>query len=341
MNLNRQRVGVLMGGWTGEREVSLHSGENVLDALLGQQYDAQRLDMVGPDELLPALNAVDVVFNCLHGGVGEDGTLQALLDFNDIPYTGSGMLACGLAMDKLRAKRLFQQAGLTVADQAVGWDPNEADFDAWCAQTLSVLGLPVVVKPVHEGSSLGVEIVRKADDFQRACSQVGQAFGAYFVEKYVAGKEITAGVLRVAQKDVVLPLLELRPRRAFYDYEAKYTPGMTEFIVPAQLDEAAAAQVRTAALRAHEALGCFGYSRVDFRVSEAGIPYALEVNTSPGMTVTSDLPQVAQAAGIDFVQLVETMLQSAIQRRLTYALSPRSNTLSPTLVIPRPVSFGV
>lgn len=317
-NLQRKRlpmgrVGVLMGGWTGERKVSLHSGKNVLDALLGQHYDAQPLDVAGPDELLPALNAVDVVFNCLHGGVGEDGTLQALLDLGDIPYTGSGMLACGLAMDKLRAKRLFQQAGLAVADQALGRKPDATGFDAWCAQTLNALGLPVVVKPVCEGSSLGVEIVRKADDFHRACSQVSQAFGAYFVEKYVSGKEITAGVLRVAGNDVVLPLLELRPRRTFYDYEAKYTPGMTEFIVPAQVDEAVAAQVQTAALRAHEALGCFGYSRVDFRVSESGIPYALEVNTSPGMTVTSDLPQVAQAAGIDFGQLVKTMLQSAIK----------------------------
>jgi len=307
-----RNIGVLMGGWNGERKVSLASGQNVLAALQAKGYRAQALTLAEPNDLLPALSRVEMVFNCLHGGVGEDGTLQALLDLIDIPYSGSGMLACALAMDKGQAKRVLQQAGLLTPEFVLGKRHQDQSFDVWCKETLASLSLPLVVKPVSEGSSLGVRIVETMDEFAEACRSVSQAFGPYLVEQYIFGKEITAGVLRIDEQNTALPLLELRPKRGFYDYEAKYTQGMTEFIVPATLDQALTKQVQTAAVGAHEGLGCAGYSRVDFRVTEGGIPYVLEVNTSPGMTNTSDLPQVAADAGINFNDLVEQMLHTAL-----------------------------
>lgn len=312
MNAKGKNIGVLMGGWNGEREVSLASGQNVLSALQAKGYRAQALPLGKPDDLLPALERVEVVFNCLHGGVGEDGTLQALLDLIGVPYTGSGMLACALAMDKIQAKRAFQQVGLHTPGYVTGTRWQDPSFDRWLEETLAALELPLVVKPAGEGSSLGVQIVKAAAALAQACRSVSEAFGPYLVEQYIPGKEITAGVLHLDGQATVLPLLELRPQRGFYDYEAKYTQGLTEFIVPATLDAALTQRVQQAALNAHEGLGCAGYSRVDFRVADEGIPYVLEVNTSPGMTNTSDLPQVAAAAGIGFNDLVEQMLLTAL-----------------------------
>ncbi len=313
MDLKRKRVGVLMGGWSGERAVSLNSGQNVLEALRALGYRAHAVEVTDADALLDAVTGLEVAFNCLHGGVGEDGTLQALLDVLGVPYSGSGMLACALAMDKLRAKAQFQAADLHVAPQAEGIDPDDARFEAWCRETIDEIGLPAVVKPVGEGSSLGVAIARDRAAFRDACREVGRRFAGYFAEAYVPGQEITVGVLRVEGHDRALPPLELRPRNAFYDYEAKYTSGMTEFILPAELDEERTRQVQVAALSAHRALGCFGYSRVDLRVPPEGDPVVLELNTSPGMTGTSDLPQVAGAEGIDFERLCEWMLRSALK----------------------------
>ena len=304
-------IGVLMGGWNSEREVSLASGQNVLAALRAKGHQALGLTLAEPDDLLPALEQVEVVFNCLHGGVGEDGTVQALMDLIGMPYTGSGMLACALAMNKVQAKRAFQQVELHTPKFVLGVRHQDRSFEVWCKEVWATLSVPLVVKPLSEGSSVGVQIAEESDAFVKACRSVSRTYGPYLVEEYIFGKEITAGVLRLDEKNTALPLLELRPKRRFYDYEAKYTQGMTEFIVPATLDRALAKQVRAAAVAAHEALGCAGYSRVDFRVAEEGPPHVLEVNTSPGMTNTSDLPQVAAAAGIGFNDLVEQMLQTA------------------------------
>lgn len=313
MDLKEKRIGVLMGGWSGEREVSLRSGRNVHKALLARGYHAQALSVGDADELLEGLTQVGAVFNCLHGGMGEDGTLQALLEVLEVPYTGSGMLACALAMDKLRSKQAFGHAGLFVPVFVDGIDPGEPRFDAWVLQAVATLGLPAVVKPVREGSSLGVHIVQRAQELATACAAVAADFGPYFLEQYIAGRELTVGIVDVEGKPQAMPVLELRPRRAFYDYEAKYTPGLTEFLVPAPLDAATTGQAQAAALAAHRSLGCCGYSRVDVRLSASGEPFVLEVNTSPGMTDTSDLPQVAAAAGIPFDALVEYMLRSAIK----------------------------
>ncbi len=306
-------IGVLMGGWSAEREVSLNSGNNVLSALISNGYQAVPLDVKDQNELLPALVDIDVVFNCLHGGMGEDGTLHALFDILNIPYTGSSMLACALAMDKIRSKHTFQQAGLSVPDYVQGLSPEHKEFTEWCKDTLEKLSLPVVIKPVREGSSVGVHIIRDQADFAPACLAVAREFGNYMVETFIEGKEITAGILEQDGQFQPMPLLELRPKRKFYDYQAKYTPGMTEFIIPATLDEATTQAVQSASVKAFEALSCHGYGRVDFRVNDQNECFVLEVNTLPGMTNTSDLPQMAEAAGISFKLLVERILQTAMK----------------------------
>ena len=316
LKLKRRRVGVLMGGLSPEREVSLRSGENVYRALKRRGYRAEKLVFDDPDALIDQLTGVDVVFNCLHGGIGEDGTIQLLLELLNRPYTGSGPLACALAMDKLAAKREFRRAGLLTPPH-VERTPQEDSPNAWedwAATVEKELGFPCVVKPVREGSSVGVHIVSNREALIEAARQTQQEFGAFFVERFMEGKEITAGILRVEGEDRALPLLELRAKCEFYNYEAKYTPGMTEFILPAELDKKTTKRTQEASLRAHQALGCFGYSRVDLRVTPGGEPYVLEVNTLPGMTETSDLPKAAQAIGISFEELVERMLETAAVR---------------------------
>ena len=304
-----------MGGLSPEREVSLRSGENVYRALVRRGYRAEKLVFDDPDALVGQLTSVEVVFNCLHGGIGEDGTIQLLLELLNRPYPGSGPLACALAMDKLAAKRAFRRAGLLTPSHVEEAPPEPEDapeaWEEWASRVEEELGFPCVVKPVREGSSVGVHIVRDRRGLVEAARKTRKGFGALFVEEFIQGKEITAGILRREGEDRPLPLLELRAQCEFYNYEAKYTPGMTEFVLPAPLDLETTERVQKAALKAHQALGCFGYSRVDLRVTPGGEPYVLEVNALPGMTETSDLPKAAQAAGIPFDELVELMLETA------------------------------
>ncbi|MFQ6090346.1 MAG: D-alanine--D-alanine ligase [Candidatus Bipolaricaulia bacterium] len=309
MDLKGRRIGVLMGGWSGERAVSLKSGENVHRALREQGYDAIPVKLSSADELIPQLAEPELAFICLHGGPGEDGTIQALLDVLGKPYTGSPALASRLAMDKLLAKEAFTEAGLpTPPWMRCGDDP------AWPEEVESRLGYPLVVKPRAAGSSLGVRIVRSREELKEAVRRTGEEFGELYIEKFIPGREITAGVLRREGEDRALPLIELRPQPEFYNYEAKYTPGATEFIIPAGLDDETTERAQRLALAAHHALGCFGFSRVDLRVTAEGEVYILEVNTVPGMTATSDLPKAAEAAGISFEDLVEYMLKTVLEK---------------------------
>jgi D-alanine-D-alanine ligase len=316
MDLKRKRIGVLMGGLSAEREVSLRSGANVHEALKRRGYDAAELVFDDPNTLIDQITSVDVVFNCLHGGTGEDGTVQLLLELLNRPYTGSGPLACALAMDKLAAKREFHRAGLPTAPhvEARPQDDSEEAWQRWTKLVEQELGFPCVVKPVREGSSVGVRIAQNEEELIEAARATQREYGNFFVEKFIPGKEITAGILRLEGQDRALPLIELRAKRQFYDYQAKYTPGLTEFVIPARLDEETTRRVQELSLKAHHALGCFGYSRVDLRVTPQGEPYVLEVNTIPGMTETSDLPKAAEAAGISFDELVEHMLKTALER---------------------------
>jgi D-alanine-D-alanine ligase len=295
------KVGVLMGGLSAEREVSLKSGAGVLKALIDAGYDAVGID-VGRD-LAARLVAerVEAAFICLHGRYGEDGSVQGLLELMGIPYTGSGVLASALAMDKVFAKKIFAASGLTITPYVVVRQGNEL-----AAETLP-FPLPVVVKPSREGSSVGVSIVRSADALQAAVAEAFRYDREILVEQYVKGREIQVGIL----EGKGIGAIEIVPKNEFYDFEAKYTDGMATHILPAPMPPEQYASLLLAGEKAHACLGCSGYSRVDFIVTPDWQQYILEVNTLPGMTALSLLPEITQGAGISFTELVERIIFSA------------------------------
>jgi D-alanine-D-alanine ligase len=300
-DMKNRRIAVLMGGLSAEREVSLASGASVHKALLARGYDVVAIDM-GRD-LAQALirEKVEIAFICLHGRYGEDGAVQGLLEVMGIPYTGSGVLASAMAMNKIFAKKVFEACGLTVAQYRVVRRGGEASLE-----TLG-FSLPVVVKPSQEGSSVGVSIVRRVEDMGPALDAAFAYDEEILVEEFIKGREIQVGIL----EERALGAIEIVPKKEFYDYEAKYTAGMAEHILPAPLSPGLYRQVLRLGEEAHGALGCSGYSRVDFLVTERDECYLLEVNTLPGMTSLSLLPEIAKGAGIGFEDLVEKILVSA------------------------------
>ncbi len=308
--LKTKTIGVLMGGLSGEREVSFRSGENCLRALLSKGYRAVRIDAVRDTAQRLDEAGVEVAFLALHGRYGEDGTVQGLLEMMGIPYTGSGVLASALGMNKIAAKKIVRGSGLPTPDYTeIGMDEPASSA---AARVEEGLGLPVMTKPVEEGSSLGVF---KCGDLAQltACVEAGRSeYGMLFAERFIPGREITVGVLERNGRAEALPILELVPKNEFYDYEAKYTEGMTEFVLPARLEPAVYAEAEQVAVAAFAAVGCRGYARVDMMVDQAGVPWFMEVNTLPGMTDTSDLPAQARAAGISYEDLVETILLTAV-----------------------------
>ncbi len=298
-------VAVLHGGASAEREVSLKSGEACAAALYERGYDARLVD-VGRDvgALVKALTPPpDVVFNALHGRFGEDGTIQGVLDLMGIKYTHSGRLASALAMDKAMAKKLFAQAGLrTPQGEVLGRDVFLAG---------DPLPRPYVVKPVDEGSSVGVTIVREGDNTLPFTADDWPFGDEVLVERFVPGRELTVTVMG----DRALAVTEIRTREGFYDYRNKYTAGGSEHVLPAPIDARAYEAALEMAVAAHQALGCRGVSRADFRYDdtggEPGTLYALEVNTQPGMTELSLVPEQAAHVGIGFGELVDWMVQEA------------------------------
>ncbi len=305
LTMTRRDVVVLLGGISAEREVSLSSGKGVVEALIKSGYRVRAVDHDGDARsLIAALEPrPDAVFNALHGKGGEDGTVQALLDMLQVPYTHSGVLASALAMDKPRAKQLFAGAGLRCPAGRVVERAALAKGDP--------MPRPFVVKPPDEGSSVGVRIVRDGDN-----APFDEGIGAAaLVEEYIAGREVTVAVMGRGDQARALGALEIRPRASFYDYRAKYTDGCADHLIPAPLPPAVYAQALDMAVTAHRALGCRGVSRADFRYDdtggEPGTLYLLEVNTQPGMTPLSLLPEIAAAVGIDFPSLVAWMVEDA------------------------------
>ena len=343
----RIRVAILMGGASSEREVSLVSGRAVMEAIDTARYNARPVDLgaVGSSvyscpaavsgvrgraaavreapesiyngaavlaaELTDKQSLPDIVFIALHGRYGEDGTVQGMLELLGIPYTGSGVLASALAMDKIATKRVLESCevptpawtSVTAWEYARGIVPDVADE----------CGFPAIVKPNREGSTIGVTVVHSADGVRAAVEEALRHDTSVLIEKFVRGREITVGVLG-AHDLQMLPIVEIRPRTGFYDYEAKYTAGLTEKIVPAPLDEPVAAQALKAAELTHRAIGCSGMSRVDLIIPENGeAPTVLEVNTIPGMTPTSLLPRAAQAAGISFTGLISRIIECGVE----------------------------
>jgi len=300
-----RNVAVLMGGWTAEREVSLVSGRECAKALQDLGYYVREIDVTR--DLGAMVKALDprpeVVFNALHGRGGEDGTVQGVLEFLRVPYTHSGVLASAVAMDKPMARSVFAAAGLPLAEAKVVSRGELAAGD--------VMARPYVVKPVNEGSSVGVRIVRTEDN-SWAQEAKSWSFGERaLVERYVPGREITVAVMG----ERALGALEIRPAKGFYDYAAKYAPGGSDHLMPAPIHAKAYEQALAIALSAHQALGCRGVSRADLRYDdtkgEPGRMVLLEVNTQPGMTPTSLVPDIARHAGIAFPALVQWMVENA------------------------------
>ena len=299
--LKKKRIGVLMGGLSAEREVSLKSGSAVHKALLDRGYNAVAIDVTREVARVLVQESVEIAFICLHGRFGEDGAVQGMLELMGIPYTGSGVLSSGLAMNKIYAKTIFAAAGLTVAPYRMLRQEDSPE------KALSGFPLPVVVKPSQEGSSVGVSIVKEDSGLRPALTEAFRYDAEVLVEQFIKGREIQVGIL----DDTALGAIEIVPKNEFYDFEAKYTDGMAHHILPAPLAENLYQKVLAAGEKAHLCLGCSSYSRVDFLVTDEGSCYLLEVNTLPGMTALSLLPEIAGGAGIGFEELVERILSSA------------------------------
>lgn len=306
---HRTRIGVLYGGLSSEREVSLRSGKNCYEALRRLGYEnATLLDVDQHIARILADHKIEVAYIALHGKYGEDGCIQGLLELMGIPYTGCRVAASALTMNKALTKSVLKDAGLPVIDSVV-------------LKTGAVNGKPVVltmpypvmVKPLNEGSSIGMSKVDGPEDLKPALENAWRYCDEVMVERYVPGKSLTVGVVEVEGQPRVTPILELRPTQSeWYDLEAKYTEGGTEFILPAELPPPVTEAIQQATLRAHEAAGCRGVSRIDFVVDAHNQFYILEINTIPGMTDLSDLPAQAQAMGIGYDQLVECILKTAV-----------------------------
>lgn len=297
------RVAVLFGGSSGERPVSLNSGRRVLDALLRQGFDAHPFDPA--ERSLDELRAFDRAFIALHGCYGEDGTIQGALELLGIPYTGSGVMASALGMDKWRTKLLWRAAGLPVPDFLL-LDPR-SDWD----MVVRTLGLPLFVKPACEGSSLGISKVATMDELPEAFSKAVQLDPIVLAERAVLGGEYTIGIVGSGDEARALPIVRIVPGTEFYDYEAKYLRDDTEYRIPSGLSQQQEKVIADQAIEAYRVLGCRGWGRVDFLMDEKGNHWFLEVNTAPGMTDHSLLPMAAKAAGMSYEELVVFVLESA------------------------------
>ncbi|NOZ23228.1 MAG: D-alanine--D-alanine ligase [Planctomycetes bacterium] len=301
---NPLRVAVLMGGMSSEREVSLMSGRAIENALRAAGYEVRGVDVT--DRELSTLNGYmpDVAFVALHGYFGEDGGVQTVLERKGIPYTGSGVEASKLAMNKVASKEAFIEHGIPTPDYCAVTKGCTQEKRAACIEGL---GLPVVLKPVAEGSSVGVAIVKEMSSLSAALEDCFQYADHLLVERYIQGREITIGVLG----NEALPVIELRTKREFYDYQAKYVDDDTEYITAPDLGEGCTERVQATALRAHNVLGCRGFSRVDMMVDREGKEFVIEINTIPGFTSHSLLPKAAAAVGIDFPRLCDRILKLA------------------------------
>jgi D-alanine-D-alanine ligase len=298
-----KKVALLHGGRSAEREVSLRTGAGCAEALRSRGYDVALIDAgVDVAERLRAAGAA-VAFLALHGRWGEDGCIQGLLESMDVPYTGSGVLASALGMNKTFSKLLFREHGLSVADYVV----ISRERASLTTPADLPFGLPAVVKPSCEGSSVGVQIAHDGEQLRRACVEAARYQGDVLAERYVRGTEVHVAVL----DGEPLGAIEVVPSGEFYDYASKYTAGKTQYFFPARIPAESADRVARAAQVAYRAIGCSGVARVDFILTAAGEPHVLEVNTLPGMTPTSLVPKIAAGKGISFADLCERLLYGA------------------------------
>ena len=304
--MKKLKLALISGGISSEREVSIASGNQVYEALDSEKYDIIRYD---PKTDLPRLvedaPKLDAALIILHGPFGEDGTIQGLLDLLEIPYQGSGVLGSAIGMNKLVSKQLYEKSGLFIPPYIVIQRDDVLDPDE-CTKRI---GLPLVVKPVSSGSSVGISIVKSIDSLKDAVDKAFVEDSSVLIESYIDGIELTGGVIG-NDKPEALPIIEIIPDKSheFFDYEAKYTAGVTQEICPARIDDTLTQKAQAAAITAHKALFCKGYSRTDMILKDQDI-YTLETNTIPGMTATSLLPLAAGAAGISFSSLLDRLIE--------------------------------
>ncbi len=343
MEKKKLKIAVLLGGNSSERDVSVVTGNAIIEGLLEAGHEVIGIDTaLGANQLPPPgksdvplvkeqppelkdlarlegettiqtisspdLNDVDLVFIALHGGAGENGTIQALLDLMEIPYTGSGVLSSAVAMDKLAAKRIVMAAGVETPDYFVRRSTDIPDENELIRQVEESVGFPVVIKPNDQGSSVGLSIAESSDDLFKKAKEAAKYSDKVLFEKFIEGRELTVSILG----DKALPVAEVKPKDGFYDYEHKYTPGLTDKIIPASLSSLETEKIQTLALVVFDALDCRGYARIDFMMSSGGAFYFLEANTLPGMTPTSLVPKAAKAAGIEFSDLLDRISRLAM-----------------------------
>lgn len=309
--LNFGRIGVLMGGPSTERDISLKSGEAVCGSLKQLGLKAVAIEVTGDDieENIRLIKShkINCAFVALHGRFGEDGQIQEILDTLKVPYTGSGVSASRLAMDKVASRQIFVANGLRAPKYKI---LCKSSYSRKHKIDTSDLGLPLVIKPACQGSSIGLSIVDSIDDLDRALDSAFSLDDRVLIEEYIKGREMTVGIL----DDRALPVIEIIPKRRFFDYEAKYKVGVTDYVVPAKLEKGIAKNLQEAALSAHRLLGCFGCCRVDMILGQNNVAYVLEVNTIPGMTKISLLPKAAKVAGIEFSQLCLKLIELAYEK---------------------------
>ncbi|MFZ7129177.1 D-alanine--D-alanine ligase [Avibacterium avium] len=304
--LKQEKIAVLLGGTSAEREVSLNSGEAVLNALKSLGYNAHPIDPKTFPVAELKQQGFDRVFNILHGRGGEDGTMQGLLEQIGIPYTGCGVMASALTMDKMRTKMLWKAFGLPVANMEVVTKDSFAEFDPQAV--VEKLGLPLMVKPSLEGSSVGLKKVKQLDELKSAVQFALGFDDTILIEEWLAGDEFTVPVL----DDEVLPAIKIVPEGEFYDYEAKYVSDNTQYFCPAGLTDEREQELRQLVKRAYDAVGCRGWSRIDVMMDGEGQFRLVEVNTNPGMTSHSLFPKSAATVGYSFEQLVEKILELSV-----------------------------
>lgn len=298
------KVAVVMGGWSAEREVSLNSGKAILTALLNAGVDAYGVDFKKKD--IDQLKSFDRVFNILHGRGGEDGVVQGLFEYLELPYTGAGILGSALSMDKIRTKDIWVNKGLRTPAYKVVKDVAE------CEQAIKEFGLPVIVKPALEGSSIGISKVEKLNEIEAAFELANNCNSEVLLEKWVVGEEYTVSILN----GDVLPAIRLRTPNQFYDYDAKYKSDTTEYLCPCGLSQEKENELAEIALKAFDAISGYGWGRVDFMLDENQTPWLIEANTVPGMTDHSLVPMAAKQAGYSFEDLVVEILKTSMDRNV-------------------------
>ena len=309
------KIAVLYGGVSKEREVSISSSKGIIDALKKNGHDVVAIDF-HPERLHEIIELkVDLVFIALHGKFGEDGSVQGLLDMLNIPYVGSGVLASALAMDKYKAKQLFESVNIPTAKGKLYRIMDTTDVTEIVEDIVNNFSVPFVIKPNREGSTVGLTIVKKHDEINEAIERATESDEYILVEQFIKGKELTVPVLGKMNEETALPIIEIIPKNELYDYESKYSEGGSEHIIPARISDELTEQIQNYAVRAHQALGCETYSRADFLLTDDGKPYILEVNTLPGMTPTSLFPDSAKAVNMSYEEMVEKLVQLTVEQR--------------------------